>query len=109
MAKDHPLTVRLADEHTFALDVIAAAEGTTASGAVRWLIERYATAIQNPQLIEALPEDLHEQVPSMLSVGSSSAGFDPFRDEVWVDAHTRRYHGEDPDPHADDPDQEPQR
>jgi hypothetical protein len=93
MAKDHPLTVRLADEHVFALDVIAAAEGTSASGAVRWLIERYALNRQNPQLLAALPDELHAQVPTLLSAGRGRT-FDPVADAIWLDAH----HG----PHEDD-------
>jgi hypothetical protein len=96
MAKPFTIHPRIGHEHVFALSVIEAAEGVTTSGAVRWLIERYAQNLRNPQLLDALPSELHDQVPDLLTVARNrETPFDGEADAIWVEAHARAAHPED--------------
>ena len=95
--KPYTLNPRMTAEHVFVLEIIAAAEDTTVSDAIRLLIERHGRSLVNPELLQALPEDLHDQVPTLWTAAHGREVYDQDVDAGWIAAHREAWHGESTD------------
>lgn len=85
MTHSEVLTIRARPEHAFVLDVICEAEGIGRSTAMRLLIEQYGERIRNADLVAAVPEELHGQLPTLWSDAlTKPRPFDPDADAHWV-------------------------
>lgn len=67
MTLSEVVRVRARPEHVTALDVFCEAHNVGRSTAIRILIEAWARSIQNVHLLDAVPDELHAQVPDLWS------------------------------------------